>query len=425
MKNILSIDIEEYFQVENFKSVISFSQWDSYESRLNVGLDVILKILQDYHVKVTFFVLGWTAERHPECIKKIAAEGHEIGSHGYAHELIYKQGPVGFRDDLRKSLDILEPLAGEKIVSYRAPCFSITEKSMWALNELMDCGIENDSSIFPIFHDRYGIPDSDKLPHIIRARDKQILKEFPISIYEIFGRHIPFSGGGYFRLLPTKFIAHMAKTLNTQGYPIIMYLHPWEFDPEQPRINAGMLNTFRHYVNIDSTERKLRRLLDLVDVGTMKDFKIQEEGIKLRDFNVPSLRSIDKKISVVVPVYNEEESVDELIRYIDGEVRKIALGYEIVLVDDGSVDGTVERIKQLKAEYSAVKLVKLKRNYGQTPAMVAGFDHAEGEIIITMDGDLQNDPRDIQKVLDKIYEGYDVVSGWRYNRKDNWLVLDK
>lgn len=270
MRNILSIDVEEYFQVENFKDVISYADWDRYESRLQVGIDMILKILSDYKATITFFVLGWVAERHPDCIRKIAREGHEIGSHGYAHELIYKQTPDEFRSDLMRSLEILASITGKPVVSYRAPCFSVTKRSLWALDILMECGIRNDSSIFPIYHDRYGIPGANKLPHIVREKDGTQLKEFPISIYELFGWHVPFSGGGYFRLLPVSLVIRMAQKLNAVGHPLIMYLHPWEFDKDQPRVSAGRLRTFRHYVNIKHTETKLRLLLDEIKVGAVE-----------------------------------------------------------------------------------------------------------------------------------------------------------
>ena len=422
MKNILTFDIEEYFQVENFKGQVDSASWSGFESRVKIGVDIILKILSDYNVKVTFFVLGWTAERHPELIKRIADQGHEIGSHGYKHELIYNETRDEFKSDVLKSIDILENISGKKIVSYRAPSFSITKNSLWALDVLLECGIQFDSSIFPIIHDRYGIHDADRFPHIICEKDGKLLKEFPISTFEYFGRHFPFSGGGYFRLLPTWLIVKMTRELNSLGFPIVIYLHPWEFDTEQPRIKTNIINSFRHYINIDKTEQKLRHLLNLIDVGPLYDYTIQLEGLRMKSVLGEVHTENEKNVSFVIPVYNEEESVAHLLEQVSGEAEKIGITYEIILVDDGSKDQTVEKMIELMDTYSDVRVIKLKKNFGQTPAMVAGFNEARGRIIITLDGDLQNDPKDIRKLLDKIYEGYDIVSGWRYYRKDKWLT---
>ena len=421
MKNILTFDIEEYFQVENFKQAIDSAEWETFESRVEYGTDIILRILADYRVKVTFFVLGWTAERHPELIKKISDEGHEIGSHGYKHELIYNESPQEFRADLERSLKILRDITGKKIVSYRAPSFSITRDSLWALDVLRECGIRNDSSIFPILHDRYGIPDADRYPHIIRRGEEGFLKEFPISTFEFMGRRIPFSGGGYFRLLPRFLIVKMAKRLNTLGIPLVIYLHPWEFDTEQPRVRTSALNSFRHYLNIHKTEEKLRHLLDSIDVGPLHEFHIQPFGKPAYIHEVCDEKTASD-LSIVIPVYNEVESVELLIKRVTEEADKLDQTYEILLVDDGSLDGTADTIRAVQKTNPKVRLIRLKRNYGQTPAMVAGFDAAVGKIIITLDGDLQNDPADIAKLLDKIEEGYDIVSGWRYHRKDKYLT---
>lgn len=272
MQNVLSFDIEEYFQVENFKAVIGESQWQDHESRLHIGLSCILNILKNTNAKATFFVLGWTAERYPDLIQEIAKGGHEIASHGFSHELIYKQTPAEFAEDLKRSLKVLEPIAGRKIKSYRAPSFSITEKSKWALEVLMDHGIEYDSSIFPIHHDRYGMPDCNPMPHVILEKPGRQLKEFPISTVQYGKLRLPFSGGGYFRLLPLCMTKHFVRKLNNEGVPVMIYLHPWEFDPKQPRVEASFLSRFRHYLNLDRTESRLRQLLNGLDVTTIEDY---------------------------------------------------------------------------------------------------------------------------------------------------------
>ena len=283
MKNLLTFDVEEYFQVQNLESSISCRDWEKFESRLHVGLDVILKVLSDFDARATFFVLGWIAERHPDVIRSIAERGHEIGSHGYSHELIYNMSPDEFREDLNKSIDILEGILGESVRSYRAPCFSITGKSLWALDILLESGIRYDSSIFPIHHHRYGIPDAIPYPHVIREKDDGTLTEFPVSTCGILGKRLPFSGGGYFRLLPIRLVTLVTSRLNGRGHPVVTYLHPWEFDPGQPRIRTSRLNAFRHYLNLHRTEEKLRFFLDRFEVQPLGPRRPDQAGETLSE----------------------------------------------------------------------------------------------------------------------------------------------
>jgi polysaccharide deacetylase family protein (PEP-CTERM system associated) len=262
MKNALTFDIEEYFQVENFKSVIPFHTWERFESRVEASTETILTLLAEKKVKATFFVLGWIAERHPELVKTIKRESHRIASHGYAHTLVYDMRPDEFRNDSIKAREILESISGAPIISYRAPSFSIVENSLWALDILMEEGIRYDSSIFPITHHRYGIKDSSRLPYIIKHQGEKNLIEFPISTRPFLGKMFPFSGGGYARLFPYSFLKNGISYLNQQKIPAISYFHPWEFDPEQPRLKGSFLSHFRHYVHLSSTKEKLSRMLD-------------------------------------------------------------------------------------------------------------------------------------------------------------------
>jgi polysaccharide deacetylase family protein (PEP-CTERM system associated) len=272
MKNILTFDVEDYFQVENFKTIITKERWTACESRVHIGIGIILSILAHYDVRATFFVLGWIAERHPALIEEIREKGHEIGTHGYAHDLVYNQSPGVFRNDLERSIEILEKITKGPIESYRAPSFSITEKSLWAFDILMECGIRYDSSLFPIRHHRYGIPNATRFPHVIRAHDGKTLVEFPISTCEIHGTRIPFSGGGYFRLLPARLVAGITTRMNRKNHPVVIYLHPWEFDPGQPRIGASRLSRFRQYHNLQRTETKLRYCLDRIDAQPLRTY---------------------------------------------------------------------------------------------------------------------------------------------------------
>jgi polysaccharide deacetylase family protein (PEP-CTERM system associated) len=231
------------------------------ESRVHANTMRLLEIFAEFGVRSTFFVLGWVGERHRDLVATIARQGHEIASHGYAHRLIYDQTPEGFRDDVRRAKAVLEEACGRTVAGYRAPSYSITPRSLWALDVLVEEGYEYDSSIFPIRHDRYGIPVSARQPYMIERNGLSLI-EVPGSTTRLGPLNLPVAGGGYFRLLPywwTKWGISRVNTLEQR--PAIFYLHPWEIDPDQPRIQAGRLSRLRHYRNLDQTEARLRQLL--------------------------------------------------------------------------------------------------------------------------------------------------------------------
>jgi polysaccharide deacetylase family protein (PEP-CTERM system associated) len=268
MLNALTIDVEEHFQVHAFETVIKRSDWDRYPSRVGENTRRILRLLAEYGVHATFFVLGWVAERHPDLVAEIAAAGHEIGTHGYWHELIYRQTPAEFAADLKLSLRAIERAAsGAQPAGYRAPAFSITRQSLWALDVLREHGIKYDSSIFPLAaHDRYGIGDADRFAN--KAHDD--LWEFPVSTVRLGKHNWPVAGGGYFRLFPLWITRKAIRHINAEGHPAVIYLHPWEFDPDQPQTaRAPLLSRFRHYINLNKTESRLRALLQEFKFGTM------------------------------------------------------------------------------------------------------------------------------------------------------------
>jgi len=259
-KNYLTIDVEDYYQVSAFEQIVGYDKWDNYTSRVVNNTKAILDILERHNVKATFFTLGWTATKFPELVKEINGKGHEIGCHSYYHRLIYNLSPKEFREDTKKAKDILEQITGNKVLGYRAPSYSITERSLWALDILQELGFEFDSSIFPIYHDRYGIPDTPRFKYKIPDHD---LIEYPISTFNLFGQKIPVSGGGYFRLFPYRFTKMALKKINLQEKrPFVFYLHPWEMDPEQPKFhNASLLSKFRHYNNLTKTAERFGKLL--------------------------------------------------------------------------------------------------------------------------------------------------------------------
>jgi polysaccharide deacetylase family protein (PEP-CTERM system associated) len=260
--NAMSVDVEEHFHVSAFANAVNAKDWDGMESRVEKNTNNILELFNDHGIKATFFVLGWVAEKYPVLIKNIAGEGHEVACHGYSHELVYKQTIETFKDETLRAKNILEDIVQTPILGYRAASYSITKNSLWALDVLAEVGFKYDSSIFPVRHDRYGIPSAPKYPHLLKTTSGKTLIEFPLSTVNIFGYQLPVAGGGYFRLYPYTFSKKALKSINrVKNQPFIFYLHPWEIDPEQPRIKASALSRFRHYNNIDKCEGRLRKLL--------------------------------------------------------------------------------------------------------------------------------------------------------------------
>jgi polysaccharide deacetylase family protein (PEP-CTERM system associated) len=256
----MTIDVEDYYQVSAFESAVGYSKWEDFQSRVMANTYHILHALEDKGIKATFFILGWVAERYPKLIMEIDRRGHSIGCHSYSHRLVYRFSPDEFREDTLRAKNIIEAIIGKRIEGYRAPSYSITRNSLWALPILDELGFSYDSSIFPIYHDRYGIPDAPRFPYKISGTT---LTEYPISTALIRGHRIPVTGGGYFRLLPYPFIRYALKRINEiEKKPFIFYLHPWELDPKQPRLKIkNFVSRFRHYINLSENSSKFARLL--------------------------------------------------------------------------------------------------------------------------------------------------------------------
>ena len=259
--NAMSIDVEDYFHVSVFDGIVPRSEWSAMDSRVRANTERVLDLFEEFGVRSTFFVLGWVAERHSDLVQMIARRGHEVASHGHGHRLVYDQTPAAFRDDVRRAKATLENAAGRAVKGYRAPSYSITPRSLWALDVLLEEGYEYDASIFPIRHDRYGIPISDRHPYRIE-RIAGTLIEVPGSTTRVGPLNLPVAGGGYFRILPYSWTRWgIARINRIERRPAIFYLHPWELDPDQPRLRVGRLGRFRHYHNLENTEERLRRLL--------------------------------------------------------------------------------------------------------------------------------------------------------------------
>ena len=257
--NALTIDVEDYFQVSAMAPYIRRDEWDSRECRVERNIDRILDMLAQHGTQATFFTLGWVAERYPAMVRRIVEQGHELASHGYGHQRASDFTETEFFDDVQRAKNILEDIGGQSVLGYRAPSFSIGTGNLWALDTLLKAGYRYSSSIYPVKHDHYGMPDAPRFVHEVRPG----LLEVPPTTLRLFDRNLPSSGGGFFRLLPYSVSRWMLQQVNARdAESAIFYFHPWEIDAEQPRVAGIDAKTrFRHYVNIDRNERKLDRLL--------------------------------------------------------------------------------------------------------------------------------------------------------------------
>jgi polysaccharide deacetylase family protein (PEP-CTERM system associated) len=272
MLNALTIDVEDYYQVSAFEEVIRLEDWDQYESRVEKNTQHVLALLDEKHVKATFFILGWVAERYPQLVRRIVEAQHEVACHGYTHRRVYTLTPEEFRREIRQAKQTIEDAAGVPVLGYRAPSYSITTRSFWALTILAEEGFKYDSSIFPIRHDLYGIPNHQRFSHVLNSEGSFPIAEFPPSTARLGGVNLPVAGGGYFRLFPYAVTRYAIYCLNhKEKQPAIVYFHPWEIDPEQPRIAASLKSRLRHYTNLDRMETKLRRLLSHFAFAPMRE----------------------------------------------------------------------------------------------------------------------------------------------------------
>ncbi|MES2353876.1 MAG: XrtA system polysaccharide deacetylase [Pseudomonadota bacterium] len=294
IRNAMTIDVEDYFQVSALAPHIPRDSWDSRECRVEQNVDRILAMLEDGGANATFFTLGWVAERYPGLVRRIVAGGHELASHGYAHLRANEQSPAEFHEDVSRAKKLLEDLGGVEVKGYRAPSFSIGRDNLWALDTLLETGHRYSSSIYPIAHDHYGMPEAPRFA-FNAGRDKLLL-EIPATTIHLMNRNLPASGGGYFRLLPYSISRWSIRRVNeTDGQPCVFYFHPWEIDPGQPRYqNLGFKTRFRHYVNLSRMEDRIRLLL--------RDFKWDRmDRIFLTGDQNAAERSKNELKSIAVP----------------------------------------------------------------------------------------------------------------------------
>ncbi|MEO6423350.1 MAG: XrtA system polysaccharide deacetylase [Candidatus Nitrotoga sp.] len=261
IRNAMTIDVEDYFQVSAFSSNIPREHWESLPCRIERNIDIALALLDEGNTHATFFTLGWIAERYPTVVRRIVDNGHELASHGYGHQRVSELSRNEFNEDISSAKKILEDLSGSPVIGYRAPSFSIGADNLWALDLLQEAGYQYSSSIYPVRHDHYGMPEAPRFAHYPRGKNGML--ELPPTTAALLGRNIPAAGGGYFRLLPYQASRWLIRHVNQQeGKPCIFYFHPWELDPDQPRQNSISAKTrFRHYVNLKRMESRIQSLL--------------------------------------------------------------------------------------------------------------------------------------------------------------------
>ena len=265
--NAFTVDVEDYFQVHNFEPTVDRRDWERFDSRVIGSTRRVLDLLDRYDVQGTFFILTWNAERLPELVRMIHAAGHEVASHGSSHHLVYEQEPSAFQAEIESARALLEQMIGEPVLGYRAPSYSITARSLWGLERIQAAGYRYDSSVYPIRRRRYGIPDAPRHPHQTAGG----LVEFPMATLRVAGVNLPAASGAYLRLFPVAWSVAAIAQLNRAGQPAVVNVHPWELDPEQPRIQGGRFGGFSHYLNLHQTAARLEVLLGRFRFGPMRE----------------------------------------------------------------------------------------------------------------------------------------------------------
>jgi len=280
-RSIMSVDVEDYFHVEAFAGVVDRANWSAYPCRVERNTERVLDLLDDCRTNATFFILGWVAERYPKLVRRIVERGHEPACHSYWHRLIFKLTPEEFREDTLRAKNAIEQAAGAAVEGYRAPSFSITKQSTWAWDVLAELGFRYDSSVFPVKHDIYGFREASRAPWTVDTPHAALV-EFPMTTFRLgLGPNLPAAGGGYLRLLPFLYTYAGVRRAWGEGLPVISYVHPWEFDPEQPRLSAPLKSRVRHYTNLSRTEHRLRRLLEMDRFSSFRSSGLLESACEV------------------------------------------------------------------------------------------------------------------------------------------------
>ena len=284
LRNVISVDVEDYFHVEAFSDRVSRESWDSYTCRVEANTHRVLDLLDEAGVRGTFFILGWVAERYPSLVRSIVARGHEPGCHSYWHRLIFNLTPAEFAEDTRRAKDCIEQAAGTQVVGYRAPSFSVTPRSVWAPDVLAEAGFRYDSSVYPVHHDTYGFRGVPRRPFRVKTQSGDLV-ECPMATFRLGGTNLAVGGGGYLRIFPYWYTRMGVERAWAEGLPVVSYIHPWELDPEQPRMQARLKSRLRHYTNLSKTAGRLKRLLAMGEFCSFRErgFEDATEILDLRN----------------------------------------------------------------------------------------------------------------------------------------------
>jgi polysaccharide deacetylase family protein (PEP-CTERM system associated) len=274
--HVLSVDVEDYFQVEAFAGSVDRKSWDKWPSRAVPNTHRVLDLFDRHNAKGTFFFVGWVAERFPHLVREVQSRGHELACHSYWHRTVYSLTPDEFRKDTRQAKQVIEDATGAAVNGYRAPSWSITKSCLWALDILAEEGFTYDSSIYPIHHDLYGVPGAQRFPYTYACANELTLREFPPATLRFLGTNFPAAGGGYLRIFPSAFTELAFRTFEKSGERVVVYLHPWELDPEQPRIHGPLKSRVRHYTNLKHMHAKLNTILSRRKFQPFKDVLAEE-----------------------------------------------------------------------------------------------------------------------------------------------------
>ncbi len=292
MKNILTVDVEEWFHPEALQHRFPPETWPNQPARIEPLMERLLDLFEEHGARATFFVLGWVAEHHAPLVRQMVERGHEVATHSYGHRMADKLEPERFKEDLNRSIEILQDITGKNILGFRAPTFSVSKKTFWVFDVLAEAGLRYDSSIYPIWHDRYGVPQAPRFVFEVQTHKGAKILEFPMPTLRFFGKNFPFGGGGYLRLFPLRFTTMAIRHFNKSGHPAIIYMHPWEFDTDQPKVAMGRLQSLRHYGNIGRNFQKVTALLKSFKWTNFQNYLKElekDETLEIKKLNIDAI----------------------------------------------------------------------------------------------------------------------------------------
>lgn len=428
-RHVLTVGLEDYFQVGSFHELIPHGQWYRFETRLERNTLQALKLLDDHGVKATFFVLGWVADNYPEIVREVASRGHEIASKGYYHRSIRQMSPLEFRDDLRRAREALERASGKQVVGYRVAHESFAPSDLWALDVLAQEGYLYDSSIYPLFR-RFAHQPYRRFVHT-HTSGQHRLWEFPLSTWSFLGCDIPIAGGNYFRQFPHTVLKHLVHHWHQHiDAPFVMYFHVWELDRDQPNITATpRLTRIRHYRNLKHMSWILAYYLSRYEFTGVADYLgapqvdvlPSPDPVAARPLCAPIARRQQgdrERVAVVVPCYNEAVVLPYLARTLDRLSATMADRYDLqfVFVEDGSSDDTWEMLSELFAGRADCTLLRHGRNLGAGAAILTGIQRSETEIVCSIDCDCTYDPLELRQMIPLLGAQHDLVTGSPYHK---------